>query len=111
MDTVTTYRAIVQDVLRSYTHIRYANAEIYNETLLDVPSDRYAVMSVGWDGQKRVHACLLHLDIIEGKVWIQWDGTENGIAHALLEAGIPKHDIVLGFHPENIRPYTEYAVR
>jgi len=68
-------------------------------------------MSVGWDGQKRIHTCLLHLDIVEGKVWIQWDGREDGIARDLIAAGIAKHDIVLGFHPENIRPYTEYAVR
>lgn len=111
MDTLTQYRSIVQSILRSFTQLQYVNGAICNETLFDIPTDRYAVISVGWEGQKRIHSCLLHLDIIDGKIWIQWDGTEDGIAHDLIRAGIPKQDIVLAFHPENIRPYTEYAVR
>jgi hypothetical protein len=110
MDTRTTYRAIVQAVLRSFTGIQYVNGSICNETLFDVASDRYAVMSVGWEGPKRIHSCLIHVDIVDSKVWIQWDGTEDGIAELLEAAGIPKHDMVLGFHPETIRPFTEYAL-
>ncbi|MFN0112370.1 MAG: element excision factor XisI family protein, partial [Blastocatellia bacterium] len=32
------------------------------------------------------------------------------IATDLEEAGVPKEDIVLGFQPPKVRPYTEYAV-
>ena len=46
----------------------------------------------------------------DNKIWIQRDGTEDGIANDLVSAGIPKDQIVLGFHPLEIRPYTEYAV-
>jgi hypothetical protein len=67
-------------------------------------------MTVGWDQDKRVHGCLVHIDIIDGKVWIQRDGTEQGIATELVTAGIPKDAIVLAFHPPEIRPHTEYAV-
>ena len=35
---------------------------------------------------------------------------EEGIAAHLLEAGIPKEDIVLAFHSPDMRPYTEFAV-
>lgn len=52
----------------------------------------------------------IHLQIINGKIWIQRDGTEDGIATDLLAAGIPKEQIVLAFKPEHIRPYTEFAV-
>ena len=51
-----------------------------------------------------------HLQIRNGKIWIQHDGTDRPVADALLEAGVPKEDIVLGFHPENVRQYTEFAV-
>lgn len=67
-------------------------------------------MTMGWEGDKRVHGCLVHVDIINGKLWIQRDGTEQGITEELVKAGIPKDRIVLGFHPAYIRPYTEYAV-
>ena len=43
-------------------------------------------------------------------VWIQRDGTEGGIAYELEAEGIPKHDMVLGFHEPAVRPYTGYAV-
>jgi hypothetical protein len=43
-------------------------------------------------------------------VWIQHDGTEDGIANELLQAGIPHEHIVLGFHPPDQRKYTPFAV-
>jgi XisI protein len=44
------------------------------------------------------------------KIWIQRDGTEAGIAIALVEASIPKDQIVLGFRPPEIRRHTDYAI-
>ena len=49
-------------------------------------SDRYQVVHVGWSNKRRVYSCVLHLDIIDGKIWIQHDGTEGGIALELIEA-------------------------
>lgn len=48
--------------------------------------------------------------IIDGKIWIQRDGTEEGIAADLERAGIAKDQIVLGFRSPEVRPYTGYAV-
>jgi hypothetical protein len=50
------------------------------------------------------------MEIIVGKVWRQADNTDLRIAERSEEAGIPQGDIVLGFQPPNVRPYTEYAV-
>ena len=47
---------------------------------------------------------------VNGKVWVQYDGTEDGITDELVKAGIPKTDIVLGFHEPEVRPYTGYAI-
>jgi len=38
------------------------------------------------------------------------NGTDGGIAYQLVELGVPKEDIVLGFQPAHVRPYTEFAV-
>ena len=35
--------------------------------------------------------------------------TEEGIATDLLEAGVPKEDIVLAFQPPDVRRFTEFA--
>ena len=58
---------------------------------------------------KQIHACIVRIDIINGKLWIQQDNTE-GIAPELERYGVPKEHIVLGFRSPEIRQYTEYAV-
>lgn len=59
---------------------------------------------------ERLHGCLLHLKIQDGKIWIEQDGTENGIANDLIAAGIPQNEIVLGFYSYAARKYTDFAV-
>jgi hypothetical protein len=110
MDTLDTHRQIIQNVLTEYIRLQYAYGEIQNETIFDREADRYLVMSIGWQGVRRIHGCLIHVDIINDKVWIQRDGTEHGIAAELVAAGIPKDRIVLGFHPPEVRQHTKYAV-
>ena len=44
------------------------------------------------------------------KVWVQQDGTEEGVALELVAAGIPKEHIVLGFQPPERRAWTDFAV-
>lgn len=110
MDSVTTYRQIIEDILLTYTRIPYAYGEVQCKPLFDHDHDSYALMTLGWQGVKRIHGCLVHIEIIEDKVWIQRDDTDGGVAYELVTAGIPKHRIVLGFHTPDVRPYTEYAV-
>jgi hypothetical protein len=64
---------------------------------------------MGWDRTGRVHAVVLHLHIQNGKIWVEVDATENGVTQELLDAGIPKEDIVLGFYRLERRKLTEFA--
>jgi hypothetical protein len=66
-------------------------------------------MLIGREGARRVHGCLIHIDLVHDKIWIQRDGTEDGIATAFIQAGIPKEHIVLGFRSPELRKYTEFA--
>ena len=110
MAEVKHYREIIKRILRRYVGVDYLKAEIENEVVFDEEHDRYSVISVGWMvGPRRVHGCLLHIDIIGDKIWIQRDGTEHGVALELEEEGIPKSKIVLGFHEPKVRPHTGYA--
>ena len=110
MDSLDTYRQIIEDVLTEYTRIPYAYGEIQSEAVFDRTRDRYLLVNVGWEDSRRVHGSLVHIDIINGMLWIQRDGTEHGIAKELVKAGIPRDRIVLGFLPAKVRQYTEYAV-
>jgi hypothetical protein len=40
---------------------------------------------------------LLYVTLREGKVWIEYDGMEQGITQDLIAAGIPPERIVLAF--------------
>ncbi|MBC7882148.1 MAG: XisI protein [Anaerolineae bacterium] len=68
------------------------------------------LFDVGWQDIRRVHGCVTHVQIIDGKVWIQRDGIEDGVTDELVAAGIPKDKIVLGFQSLNVRPLTGYAI-
>jgi hypothetical protein len=57
-----------------------------------------------------IYATIVHIDIRNGKIWVQYDGTEEGMANRLLELGVPRDDIVLAFHPPYKRQYTNFAV-
>lgn len=109
MDTFDTYRQIVMKVLEPHVRTQYAHGEIHNEAVFDHKNNRYLIVSVGWQNDKRIYGNLIHLDLIGDKVWIQYDGTEEGIAYDLEEAGIPKKQIVLGFHDPAVWSYTGYA--
>jgi XisI protein len=109
MDTVVDEREIVRRCLLEHVGIRYANGDIHNETVFDEGAGRYLVMSQGWMDDRRVHGCLVHVELVGDRIWVQRDGTHDGIANALVAAGIPKARIVLGFHDPEARAMGEFA--
>jgi len=110
MDTIANYRQLVQNILSDYKKIPYAHGDIQSQTIFDKDGDHYLLMLLGRENVKRVHGCLIHVDIINNKIWVQRDGTEEGIVADLLKAGVPKDHIVLGFRSAEFRRYTEFAL-
>ncbi|MBO3462174.1 XisI protein [Aetokthonos hydrillicola Thurmond2011] len=111
MATLDNYRTIIQKILTEYAELPYAYGELERQLIIDKTANRYLLLTVGWENKQRVHGCLIHIDIINDKIWIQRDGTETGIANELVNAGIPKNQIVLAFQPADVRKYTEFAVQ
>ena len=109
MDKLTRYREIIRKELAEYAAWTRGDGMVA-ELIEDPRWDHFELLSVGWEHHRRIHHIVFHLDIIDGKVWVQHDATNRPIAEALAEAGIPKEDIVLGFTPPEVRPYTGYAV-
>jgi hypothetical protein len=110
MATVNTYSDLVEQVLGVYTTIPYSHGNLTCEAVFDRSRGRFVLMTVGWDNEERVHYPVIHIDIIGGKLWIQADNTDQGVATELVAAGVPKSDIVLAFRPPEVRKHTEYAV-
>lgn len=110
---VEQYRQYIKHLLserRERASMQQRNAQEYEvQTLFDSEQDHYQLLYVGWPGDKRNFGCVLHLDIKRGKIWIQHDGTEEGIANRLVEMGVPKQDIVLAFHEPYIRQFTDFG--
>lgn len=104
------YPQVIENILTEYTAIPYAYSDVQTETVFDEERQRYLLVNVGWQGEQQIHGCLVHIDVIDDKIWILRDGTEEGIATDLERAGIPKQRIVLGFRPPQLRQYTGYAV-
>jgi XisI protein len=98
MDKLTKYRESVQALMARY------------ELIMDTVRDHYQWMNVGWQKMERIYNCYIHIDIIDGKVWLQQNWTEENPAEDLVALGVPREDIVLGLHAPYKRPYTDYGV-
>ena len=107
---VETYRQLIMQLLTERSQRVAATDEVEMQTIFDPVHDHYQLAYVGWSGDRREFGCLVHVAIKNGKIWIQHDGTEVGLANQLVDLGVPKQDIVLAFHAPFMRQFTEYAV-
>jgi hypothetical protein len=110
VDKLTRYREAVRRLVEEYAHQKPSSGEVDSYAMIDPERDHYVAMQTGWVNRHRVHGAFLHLDIINDKVWIQFNGTDQPIADELVAAGIPKSDIVLAEKPADLRPFTGYGV-
>ncbi len=100
---------MIRRILTEHASIPYSNPDIRQEVVFDSEHDRYLLLALGRENKRRVHDCMIHVDILGDKIWIQYDGTEYGVARELLDAGVPKDKIVLGFKSSHLRQFTELA--
>lgn len=107
MDAQAADRDVIEEVLSEYASIPWAHGDVRSQTVFDRTSDHYLLMLVGTDNRRRVHGCLVHIDIVGSDVVIQRDGTERGMAPLLARGGIAPERIVLAFHPTRAYRYAE----
>lgn len=109
MATQLDYPALIKKILLEYAQYKPAYGDIETTVSFDDEHHNYALLQAGWDGDDYLHGAVVHIRLINEKIWIQYDGTENGIATELAEAGVPKQAIVLGFRHPSVRRFTEFA--
>ncbi|MEQ8469087.1 element excision factor XisI family protein [Coleofasciculus sp. E1-EBD-02] len=110
MEKVEEYRKCIKKILMDYAAYKPSYGEVEVQVVFDTENNHYQVIRVGWDNQQRIYGCSMHLDIKDSKIWIQQNGTEIDIGQELIDLGVPKQDIVVGFHYPYMRQFTEFAV-
>jgi hypothetical protein len=110
MDRLKCYQDTVERILNAHAAIPYSHGDIKQYVIVDADRTHFLLFNEGWDRKKRVHGCVTHVQIVGDKIWIHYDGIEDGITAELVEAGVPKDRIVLAFHPPEVREYTGYAL-
>jgi XisI protein len=103
------YAQLIQDILTQHS-VNDGQNDTEIQLIFDQEHHHYQVLNIGWQDQKRIYGVIIHVDLKGDEIWIQRDGTEIGIANQLVEAGVPKQDIVLGFHAPYKRQFTEFAM-
>ena len=111
MDTPSTkLKQTVLQVLKDYIDFLGSDSETQLQLIVDEKNDHYLLTEIGWQGQRRIYGTLIHCDIVDNKIWIQQDGTEDGIAPELMALGVDQQQIVLGFKSMERRQITDFAV-
>ncbi|NEU73046.1 XisI protein [Hassallia byssoidea VB512170] len=110
MDNIERYRQFVKQILSEHAQIATTTDTVKAELIFDTERDHYQLAYVGWQRDKRVFGPVMHFDIQEGKILIQYNGTEESVAERLVYMGVPTNDIVIGFHSSFKRQFTGYAV-
>jgi hypothetical protein len=109
-EKIQAYRSNIKQLLNQYAVHKPSHGDIEIQTVFDADQDHYQVVAIGWDKEERVYGCSIHLDIKNEKIWIQVNNTELDIGQDLIEMGIPKEDIVIGFQPPYMRSFSGYAI-
>jgi hypothetical protein len=91
------YRQILQEIIERYANMIPPTEEPESIAVCDRVHDHYLLMDVGWTGKERVHYVVVHLKLKDGKVLIEQDGIEYGIAADLIEAGVAPEEIVAAY--------------
>jgi hypothetical protein len=106
MDKLEKYQTALTELLQSYvSFFAGSSAAVKPQMFIDRERNHFQLQKVGWDSQKQqfVFGVLFHFDIIGDKIWLQLNNTEFQVVDELIEMGVPKSDIVLGFQPPAFR--------
>jgi len=110
MGKLKKYQDILVNYLTEYSKIKPANLpNIDSHAIIDRENNHFQLLQLGWQEEDYIFTVVLHFDIKDGKIWFQRNITDRDVVDKLMEMGVEKQDIVLGFRYPKIRPYTGFA--
>jgi XisI protein len=112
MDKIKQYQDIIIEFLQHYdAQSGSSTNKVMRRLLIDRQNNSFQLLVNGWNGQYYVFSPMFHFDIIDGKIWMQCNNTEWEVVDFLMEHGVPRQDIVLGFVAPQARAYSGFAVQ
>jgi XisI protein len=111
MDNTLKYSQTIEQLMYEYAEHWGTYRGVTHQALIDNEHKNYALITLGWETNKHrySHSILFHIQVIDGKVWVHQNETEEMIADELIEKGVAREDIVLGFLPERDRAFSGFA--
>lgn len=110
MDKKLDYGELLLDILTEKINMVKPVSKIAEILIADDKDGVFAWQAFGWENGERQSYQRFFSRLIGGKIHIEEDWTEEGVATLLMEKGVPAKDIVLEFHPPEMRQYTEFAL-
>jgi hypothetical protein len=104
------WRDILEKILQYYAALPYRYGDVITYVIVSRDYNHFMLVHEGWENNRRVHGLIVHAELRNDKIWIHYDGIEDGITDELVAAGVPKDRIVLAFHPPQLRQHTGYAI-
>lgn len=101
MDSTPKQSTVVKQVIQRYAQFTPSHGNIRLDTVFDDQQQHYALMQVGWDRGRRIRGNLIYITLQDGKIWIEYDGMEQGITQDLIAAGVSPDEIILAFLEES----------
>ena len=110
MDKIAGLKTAIKAILYQYTSERtLPDSGVAYKVISDDALGQYQLLVMGWQQRKRIYHVLFHLEILNGKIWIHEDNTEDSMAEMLVEHGISSKDIVLGYFSAYQRQHSGFA--
>jgi XisI protein len=112
MAKIDEYRQYIQDLLREVNGYGISSIQpgLEQQLIFDVEHDHYLLTCLGWERKQYVYDVVIHVDIKDDKIWLQQNNTEINLADRLIEMGVSKENIVIGFQSPFMRQFSGYAV-
>jgi hypothetical protein len=107
VNTTEIIKSILEDIATPKIEQTPDNLEY--QIVMDTERHHYQLVVVGWQNKRYTHGILVQIDLRGELVWVVADNTDYNVVGELIQRGIPKEKIVLGYQPAQWRQHTGFA--
>jgi hypothetical protein len=111
MEKIEKYQIAIMDLIHNMATDVSTSEEDHEEIITDTQNKHFFLQWLGFNEENRfIDKPLLHFHIKpDGKIWILANLTDEDVAQELINRSVAHEDLVIGFHPRNLRRHTGYA--